>query len=74
MKSNKKKNMVLWIGLTWILPIVITYAITAGITYFCLKYELGYALKTSIFIIYFMWANIITIRSILWVSKKIKEI
>ena len=74
MGNDKMKKIVLWIGMTWILPIVITYILTTGIVYFCLKMELKFALQTSVFIIYFTWAIIITFRSILWASKKIKEI
>lgn len=47
---------------------------TFGIVFFCLKNGLEDEIFNVVSMIYVVWAIIITIRSMTWASKKIKEI
>lgn len=74
MKKEKNKEIIVWIVISWLLPIMLTAIMVFGIVFFCLKAGLESEMFTSLAIIYVVWAIIITCRSVLWVSKKISEI
>lgn len=73
MKKEKKKRIIVWIVISWLLPIMVTAIMGFGIVLFCLKAGLESEMYTSLAIIYIVWAIIITFRSMLWISKKISE-
>jgi hypothetical protein len=70
----KKKEIIVRIVISWLLPIMVTVVMTFGIVFFCLKAGLESEMFTSLAIIYVVWAIIIICRSLLWVYKKIGEI
>lgn len=74
MKKEKNKEIIAWIVITWVLPIIVTTVMTFGIVFFCLKNGLEDEIFNVVSMIYVVWAIIISIRSMTWVSKKIKEI
>lgn len=73
MEKEKKKKTIVWIVISWLLPIMVTVVMVFGIVFFCLKMELESGIFTSLAIIYVAWAIIITCRSMHWVYKKIGE-
>ena len=73
-KNEKKKKVIVWIVISWLLPIMVTAIMVFGIAFFCLKAGLESEMFPSLAIIYVAWAIIITCRSMFWVSKKMSEI
>lgn len=74
MEKEKNKRIIVWIVISWLLPIMVTAIMVFGIVFFCLKAGLESEMFTSLTIIYAVWAIIITCRSMHWVTKKISEI
>ena len=74
MKKEKNKEIIAWIVISWVLPISVTVVMTFGMVFFCLKNGLEDEIFNVVSMIYVVWAIIITIRSMTWASKKIKEI
>lgn len=71
---KKDKEIIAWIVISWVLPIMVTVVVTFGIVFFCLKNGLEDEIANVVSVIYVVWAIIIVIRSITWASKKMKEI
>ena len=74
MKKKTNKEIIAWIVISWVFPIIVTVVMTFGIVFFCLKNGLEDEIFNVVSMIYVVWAIIIAIRSIIWASKKIKEI
>lgn len=74
MKKEKYKKIIVWIVISWLLPIMVTAIMVFGIIFFCLKAGLESEMFPSLAIICVVWAVIIIYRSMFWVSKKISEI
>lgn len=73
MKKEKTKEIIAWIVISWVLPISVTVAMTFGIVFFCLKNGLEDEIFNTVSMIYVVWAIIISIRSMTWISKKLKK-
>lgn len=71
---KKNKEIIAWIVISWVLPIMVTVVATFGIVFFCLKNGLEDEIVNVVSVIYVVWAITIVIRSITWASKKMKEI
>ncbi len=67
------KKDIVWIVISWLLPIMVTVIMVFGIVFFCLKVGLESEMFTSLAIIFIVWAIIITFRSMFWISKKMNE-
>ena len=74
MKKEKNKEIIAWIVISWLLPMIVTVVMTFGIVFFCLKNGLEDEIFNVVSMMYVVWAIIIAIRSMTWASKKIKEI
>ena len=74
MEKEKKKRIIVWIVISWLLPIMVTAIMVFGIVFFCLEAGLESEMFTSLTMIYVAWGSIITGRSMLWTYKKISEI
>jgi hypothetical protein len=73
-EKTKNKKIIVWIVVSWIIPITVTLIATFGIVYWDLKMGMESEIFTSLCIIYMVWAIIIACRSILYAAKKIVQI
>lgn len=74
MKKEKKKEIIAWIVISWVLPIIVTFVMTCGIVFFCLENGLEDEIPNVVSMIFVVWTVIIATKSMIWASKKIKEI